>query len=99
MRTNPFVDAWIFLTGNTDEHRASGVGWLLTALFLALLVASIWIAWVNWRRDPAQRTKEHVATWFMSAGKSLGLDGLIARSQGGPFAGDGFFARAYRKLA
>ena len=217
MRTNPFVDAWLFLTGNTGEHRASGVGWLLTALFLALLVASIWIAWANWRRDPAQRTKEHVATWFMrvmigvmfyqgsiwklpfpvaggfeaatrpiaeyaafefhrwiaknvflqilpvldpltyltelslavcfilgflvrpmavvgmvfvtqlwlglyrqpeewpwlyvflifvqgfffvtSAGRSLGLDGLIARTQGGPFSGDGFFARAYRKLA
>jgi hypothetical protein len=57
MRTNPFVDAWLFLTGNTGEHRASGVGWLLTALFLALLAASIWIAWTNWRRDPAQRTR------------------------------------------
>ncbi len=217
MRTNPFVDAWLFLTGNTDEHRASGVGWLLTALFLALLAASIWIAWINWRREPAQRTKEHVATWFMrvvigvmfyqgsiwklpfpvaggfeaatrpiaeyaafafhrwiaehiflqllpvldplvyltelslalsfilgflvrpmavvgllfvthlwlglyrqpeewpwlyvflifvqgfffvtGAGKSLGLDGLIARTQSGPLSGDGFVARVYRKLA
>ncbi len=33
------------------------------------------------------------------AGKSLGLDGLIARSQAGPFTGSGFFARTYRKLA
>jgi len=24
MRINPFYDAWLFLTGNTDEHRASG---------------------------------------------------------------------------
>jgi uncharacterized membrane protein YphA (DoxX/SURF4 family) len=217
MRTNPFIDAWLFLTGNTDEHRASGVGWLLTALFLALLAASIWIAWINWRQDAAQRTKEHVATWFMrvmigvmfyqgsiwklpfpvaggfeaatrpiaeyaafefhrwiakniflnilpvldplvyltelslavsfilgffvrpmgvvgmlfvahlwlglyrqpeewpwlyvflifvqgffvvtSAGKSLGLDGILARSQAGPFSGSGFFAKTYRKLA
>jgi uncharacterized membrane protein YphA (DoxX/SURF4 family) len=65
MRTNPFVDAWLFLSGNTGEHRASGVGWLLTALFLVLLAASIWIAWANWRQDATQRTKEHVATWFM----------------------------------
>lgn len=217
MRTNPFVDAWLFLSGNTGEHRASGVGWLLTALFLALLAASIWIAWTNWRQDAAQRTKEHVATWFMrvmigvmfyqgsiwklpfpvaggfeaatrpiaeyaafevhrwiakniflqllpvldplvyltelslavcfilgflvrpmgvigmlfvthlwlglyrqpeewpwlyvflifvqgffvvtNAGRSLGLDGLIARSQAGPFSGSGFLARTYRKVA
>ncbi len=41
MRTNPFYDAWLFLTGMTGEHRASGVGWLLTALFLALLVRPV----------------------------------------------------------
>ncbi len=217
MRVNPFVDAWLFVTGNTDEHRASGVGWLLTALFLVLIAASLWIAWTNWRQDPAQRTKEHVATWFMrvmigvmfyqgtiwklpfpvaggfeaatrpiaqyaafgfhrwiaehvflqilpvldplvyftelsfalsfilgflvrplavigtlfvaqlwlglyrqpeewpwlyvflifvqgffvvtNAGKSLGLDGLIARSKAGPFTGDGWLARLYRKIA
>src|SRR5690242_8134595 len=65
MRTNPFMDAWLFLTGDTGEHRASGIGTLLTVLFLALIAASVWIALRNWRRDPAQRTKEHVATWFM----------------------------------
>jgi hypothetical protein len=65
MRTNPFIDAWLFLIGNTDEHRASGVGWLLTILFLALLAASIWIARSNWLQDVTQRTKEHLATWFM----------------------------------
>jgi uncharacterized membrane protein YphA (DoxX/SURF4 family) len=65
MRINPFIDAWMFLTGNTDEHRASGVGWLLTVLFLVLLAASIWIAGDNWRRDSEQRTAGHLATWFM----------------------------------
>ena len=65
MRYNPFIDAWLFLTGNTDEHRASGVGWLITALFLALFAGSVFIAWTNWRQDAAQRTKERVATWFM----------------------------------
>ena len=65
MKVNPFYDAWLFLSGNTDEHRASGVGWLLVALFLALVAATIWIAIVNWRQDPAQRTNGHLATWFM----------------------------------
>ena len=65
MRTNPFYDAWLFLTGSTSDHENSGIGWLLTALFLALLLASTWIAWRNWQQDPAQRTKEHLATWFM----------------------------------
>jgi uncharacterized membrane protein YphA (DoxX/SURF4 family) len=65
MRTNPFYDAWVFLIGDTGEHRASGIGLLLTILFLARLGASVWIAWVNWQRDAGQRTKEHLATWFM----------------------------------
>ena len=65
MRTNPFYDAWLFLIGRTGDHENSGVGWLLTLLFLALLAASIWIARKNWQQDAAQRTKEHLATWFM----------------------------------
>ena len=65
MRINPFYDAWLFLTGQTGEHAASGVGWPLTALFLALLVASIFIAWRNWQQDPTQRTAGHLAIWFM----------------------------------
>jgi uncharacterized membrane protein YphA (DoxX/SURF4 family) len=65
MRTNPFYDAWLFLIGATDDHANSGVGWLLTILFIALLIASAWIARRNWQADAAQRTKEHLAIWFM----------------------------------
>jgi hypothetical protein len=65
MRTNPFYDAWLFLIGRTSDHENSGVGWLLTILFIALLLGSIWIARLNWQQDPAQRTKEHLAIWFM----------------------------------
>jgi len=65
MRINPFYDAWLFLTGQTGEHEASGIGWLLTGLFILLLAASIVIAVRNWKQDSAQRTKEHLATWFM----------------------------------
>jgi hypothetical protein len=53
MRTNPFYDAWLFVTGQTGEHAASGIGWLLTLLFTALLIASIFIAARNWREDSA----------------------------------------------
>ena len=65
MRTNPFYDAWLFVTGQTGEHAASGIGWLLTLLFTALLIACIFIAARNWREDSAQRSWEHIATWFM----------------------------------
>jgi uncharacterized membrane protein YphA (DoxX/SURF4 family) len=65
MRTNPFHDVWLFLIGATDDHANSGVGWLLTILFIALFVGSAWIAWRNWQQDPAQRTTAHLATWFM----------------------------------
>ena len=65
MRTNPFYDTWLFLIGRTPDHENSGVGGLLTLLFLALIAASIWIARRNWREDPTQRTKAHLATWVM----------------------------------
>jgi hypothetical protein len=65
MRTNPFYDAWLFLIGRTSDHENSGAGWLLTILFIALLLASIWIARRNWREDPAQRTGRHLTIWFM----------------------------------
>ena len=97
MRTNPFYDAWLFLIGNTDEHRASGIGWLLTAFFLALLGVSIWIAWEKWQRDPGQRTKEHLATWFMRV--VIGImfyQGSIWKL---PFPVSGGFAAATRPIA
>jgi hypothetical protein len=65
MRTNPFYDAWLFLIGSTGDHQNSGVGWLMTVLFLVLLAASVWIAYRNWVQDPTQRTPHHLAIWFM----------------------------------
>ena len=97
MKVNPFYDAWLFLSGNTDEHRASGVGWLLVALFLALVAASIWIAIVNWRQDLAQRTNGHLATWFMRV--MIGVmfyQGSIWKL---PFPVAGGFAAALRPIA
>jgi len=65
VRTNPFYDAWLFLIGRTSDHENSGIGWLLTVAYLALLAASIWIARANWRQDPAQRSGRHLAIYFM----------------------------------
>ena len=63
---NPFSDFWNFLTGNTDDHNFLGPWkYLFVALFLALIVASIFIAVRNWQEDPAQRTASHLATWFV----------------------------------
>ena len=56
MRTNPFYDTWLFLIGSTDDHQKLGAfKHSIVALFLLLIVASAWIAWTNWRDDPAQR--------------------------------------------
>jgi uncharacterized membrane protein YphA (DoxX/SURF4 family) len=62
----PFADFWDFLIGNTEDHNALG-SWkyLLVALFLALIVASVAIAVQNWREDPAQRSATHLGTWFV----------------------------------
>jgi hypothetical protein len=65
MRTNPFYDAWLFIIGQTDDHQKLGAfGYVFVALFLVLLAASFWIAFLNWRDDPTQRSGVHVVTWI-----------------------------------
>ena len=66
MPKTPISDVWQFLTGNTEDYVALG-SWryLLVALFWALLIASIVIAFRNWRGDPTQRTGRHLGTWFV----------------------------------
>ena len=62
MRTNPFFDAWLFLIGSTDDYRALGaLQYVFVALFLALVVTSVWIALKTWREDPAQRKESEAA--------------------------------------
>src|SRR2546430_7818590 len=63
---NPFSDFCDFVIGNTEDYNALG-SWkyLLVALFLALIIASIVIAIRNWQEDPSQRTAAHLGTWFV----------------------------------
>jgi len=78
MKTDPFSDAFAFLLGNTPDHDSLGaLRYLFVALFAVLLVASLVIARISWRQDPAQRTAAHLWTllfrvlmgsmWFQGA--------------------------------
>src|SRR5947199_10867401 len=65
MRTNPFLDTWLFLIGATDDHRALGVfQYVIVGLFWGLLLASLWIAVNNWSENPDQRRAGNVITWI-----------------------------------
>ena len=65
MRTNPFFDAWLFLIGATDDHRALGIfQYVMVALFWALLFASVWIAFKNWSENSEQRRASHAIIWI-----------------------------------
>lgn len=66
MVKTPISDVWQFLIGGTEDHLALGPWrFLLVALFWALFIASIVIAFRNWRDDPTQRTGRHLGTWFV----------------------------------
>ena len=57
MPTNPFTDVLSFLTANTSDYLHQG-NWryLILLVFWVLLLASIAVAFKNWREDPAQRS-------------------------------------------
>lgn len=65
MRSNPFYDSWLFLIGDTGPHAGIGAWrYLVIALFWGLLLASLYLAYRNWRVDAAQRTTAHLGTWL-----------------------------------
>jgi len=61
MPANPFTDVWHFLTATTNDYLHQG-NWryLILALFWALLLAGIAIAFQNWRDDSEQRSGRHL---------------------------------------
>lgn len=78
MKTDPFNDAVAFLLGNTSDHESLGtLRYGFVTVFAVLLALSVLIAFVAWRRDPAQRTGTHLWTllfrvlmgcmWFQGA--------------------------------
>lgn len=65
---NPVIDTWSFLIGNTGDYNSLGPAkYLAVLLFLALLLGSVAVAWLNWSRDPSQRTGKHVTIWLLRA--------------------------------
>lgn len=66
MPKNPLTDLWQFLTAATPDHIELGPWrYLLGALFIALLIGSIAVAWRNWSIDPEQRSGRHFGTWLV----------------------------------
>jgi len=66
MPKNPFTDVWQFLTATTGDYLHQG-NWryLILALFWALLLASIAVAFRNWQEDSAQRSGRHLGIWLV----------------------------------
>ncbi|KRR28513.1 DoxX family protein [Bradyrhizobium retamae] len=66
MPKNPFTDVWQFLTATTGDYLQLG-NWrlLILALFWALLLAGIALAFQNWREDSAQRSGRHLGIWLV----------------------------------
>jgi uncharacterized membrane protein YphA (DoxX/SURF4 family) len=65
VRTNPFHDAWLFLTGAADYPDEIGsLKYILVVLYWGILIGSCVIAAINWRDDPGQRDPAHVVTWI-----------------------------------
>jgi uncharacterized membrane protein YphA (DoxX/SURF4 family) len=66
MPTNPFTDIGHFLTATTGDYlRLGNWRYLVLVLFWGLLIASIALAFRNWREDPAQRTGRHLGIWLV----------------------------------
>jgi hypothetical protein len=66
MPTNPFADAWQFLTANTGDYvRLGNWRYLILALFWALLLGSIAVALRNWQEDSSQRSGRHLGIWLV----------------------------------
>jgi uncharacterized membrane protein YphA (DoxX/SURF4 family) len=66
MRDNPIHNFLQLLAGQIPDQLALGeLRWYTVLLYWALMLGGLWVALVNWRRDPAQRTAEHVFIFLM----------------------------------
>jgi hypothetical protein len=66
MPKNPFTDVWQFLTATTGDYlRLGNWRYMIVALFWALLLASIAVAFRNWQEDSTQRSGRHLGSWLV----------------------------------
>lgn len=65
MRTDPFTDSWLFFLGQQGDETALGPWrWLIVALFVLLLLGSLFVAALEWAEDPRQRTGRDLGLWI-----------------------------------
>ncbi|MBV9076005.1 MAG: DoxX family protein [Methylobacteriaceae bacterium] len=65
MKTNPFLDTWLFFLGQQPDQVNLGILRLFPSILLTvLLISGVAIAARNWADDPGQRTGGNVATWL-----------------------------------
>jgi hypothetical protein len=108
MHDNP-IHTFFQVLGNNIPGQLSpgGFRWFEVVLYWVLLIGSLAIAHTNWRLDSTQRTGTHLSIYAMrlvicahgmfavvQAGRSLGIDTLLAKRviPGLPY--DGTVARA-----
>lgn len=66
MTADPITDLLHFLIGDTgDYNRFGAIKYVSVVFYIILLVAGATIAWLNWRRDPNQRTLVNVWVFAM----------------------------------
>ena len=64
MRTNPFLDALLFLVGYDGNYTPLGSWQYPLIVFFDVLVAlNLILLVLNWRADPAQRTARNLCLW------------------------------------
>ena len=100
----PVLDPLVYLT-----ELSLAVSFILGFLVRPMgVIGMLFVAhlWLGLYRQPEEWPWLYVFLIFVqgffvvtNAGRSLGLDGLIARSDAGPFAGKGFLARMYRRFS
>ncbi|GAB0114897.1 hypothetical protein [Acidisoma sp. C75] len=66
MHDNPVHTFFQFLTGGIpDQLSLGGLRWFTVLLYWAILLGSLYVFSLNWRRDPSQRTLTHVSIYLM----------------------------------
>jgi hypothetical protein len=100
----PVIDPLVFLTELSFAFSLLLGFWVRPIGVIAMLFATH--LWLGLYHNGDEWPWQYIFLIFVmgffvlnNAGKSLGLDALIARAPFGPFAGDGILARLYRRLA
>lgn len=66
MADNPIHTFFQFLTGGIPGETSLGdLRWYTVVLYWIILIGSICVFYINWRRDPNQRTAHHVSIYGM----------------------------------